>query len=657
MCGIAGLVVASGEPWRADVAVARAMARALAHRGPDGEGAWAGAFPGFAAALGHRRLAVIDTSEAAAEPLPSEDARVQLVFNGEVYNHRPLRAGLEAAGHCFRSRTDAEAIVHLYEDRGPACCADLRGMFAFAIADVARGRLLLARDAAGKKPLYYALLEADGRVRALLFGSEPAALFAAEEAGGPPVARDPDREALEDFLAVGYVPAPRTAFRAVRKLAPGTMLLIEDGRARLERYARFADPEPAGGPEAPPEGLRAAVVRAVRARLESDVPLGAFLSGGVDSTIVAAILAREAGRRVATFSIGFEDPRWDESAYARLAARRIGTEHHERTLGEAAFAALPEVVFRHGEPFADESALAVHHLARLARGHVTVALTGDGGDELFLGYRHHRAARALAALDRAAPRWARRALARLAPGILHGGPFGAGRRSAAPEKSLRRQAARLLGALGGDEAERYLAWAGIFPERGGAIAARVREFADGRVRPENVGRRSSPGAESGAIERYDIDVYLPDDLLAKVDRGTMAHGLEARSPFLDEDLARLAARIPARRKSRVPWRGKKVLVDAFRDVLPPEVVARPKMGFGVPVGIWLRGGLRGLAREVLLSERALARGVLAPAAVRAILDDHEARRAENGRKIYALLALEAWFRAYVDPPRPALAGF
>jgi asparagine synthase (glutamine-hydrolysing) len=650
MCGIAGLIVAKGEPFRADAALARAMARALAHRGPDGEGVFAGEAPlgagraPFAVALGHRRLAVIDTSPDAAEPLPSEDGGVQVVFNGEIYNHRALRAALAQAGHRFRSRTDAEALVHLVEERGPAALPALRGMFAFAALDRGRGRLVLARDPAGKKPLYYSLAGApplpiplpSGRrtpVSALLFASEPAALFAAAAAGGPGVPRDLDRDALEEYLAVGYIPAPRTAFRAIQKLEPGTMLIVEAGALRIERYARFADPadrvatasRPAAGARRGGGGvLRRAVVAAVRARLESDVPLGAFLSGGIDSTIVAGLLAREAGGRVATFSIGFDDPRYDETRFARIAAARFGTEHAERRLGADAYDALPGVVFRHGEPFADESAVATHHLAALARSRVTVALTGDGGDELFLGYRHQRAARALAVLDRALPAWARRRIARLMP------PSG-------PEKSLRRQAGRLLGALGEREPGRYLAWAGIFPERGAGIAARIRA--------------------AGGIERYDLDVYLPDDILAKVDRATMAHGLEARAPLLDDDLARLAVRIAPRRKSPVPWRGKKALLDAFRDLLPPEIAARPKMGFGVPVGTWFRGPLRALARDVLLSGPALSRGLVSPEAVRALLDDHEARRAENGRKIHALLAAEAFFRQLVDPPEPTAGGW
>jgi asparagine synthase (glutamine-hydrolysing) len=633
MCGIAGIVLAPRAPGRADKAVALEMARALRHRGPDGERAWAGAAPLgpgrilWRAALGHARLAVIDRSEAASEPFLNEDATLLLVFNGEIYNHRALRGPLEAAGHRFQSRCDAEVALHLYEERGRAAPAELSGMFAFGILDVAKGRLLLARDPAGKKPLYFAAIGEKSRPEGLLFASEPLALFAAALSGGPEIPREPDREALEDFLAVGYIPAPRTAFGAIQKLEPGTALVLEDGRIEIERFSRFCPRSGEGffapeirGMRAASRAVRAAVLEAVRARLEAEVPIGAFLSGGIDSTIVAGLARRELGYAIETFSIGFDDPRFDERRFARLAARRLGTEHCERVLDASSYGAIADVVLRHGEPFADESAIATYHLAAFARERVTVALTGDGGDELFLGYRHHRAARALARLDRVLPRAARRLLARLAP------PPG-------KEKSLRRQIARLIAALGENEPRRYLFWTGIFPERGERIARLL--------------------TAAGGIERYDLEVYLPEDLLAKLDRATMAHGLEARSPLLDRDLARLSAAIPARLKAPNVFWGKKVLAEAFCDLLPPETLSRSKMGFGVPVGTWFRGALRPLVRDLLLSERALSRGFFLPEAVRALVEEHERGEAEHGRRLHALFALEVFFRTYVDLRRPA----
>jgi asparagine synthase (glutamine-hydrolysing) len=648
-------------------ALGRAMAARLAHRGPDGEGVLAGEAPlgpggarrGFV--LAHRRLVVIDPSPAAAEPLASEDGETLLVMNGEVYNHRALRERLVALGHRFRSRCDAEAIVHLHEERGPACVEDLRGMYAFAALDRRRGALTLARDPAGKKPLYYAVLQ-DG---ALVFASEVAALV---EADG--VERALDRAAIEDYLALGYVPAPRTGLAGVRKLLPGEALRYEGGRLAPAGRAPWPGRGRAGA-AAPPAGrslyphatitagsninrtqtsilagsglpefsqprfqqgtpaqrVRRAVIAAVRARLESDVPLGAFLSGGVDSTITTALTARllrAAGAPpLSTFSIGFAEPRFDESGAARLAAAAIGTLHHERMLGpEAALEAIPSTALAHGEPFADSSAIPTWHLARLARERVTVALSGDGGDEHFLGYRHQRALRALRWLDALAPASLRGLLARAAP------PGGA-------DRTWRRQAGRLLAALGLPEAERYLAWCGTFPERGAGVAARL--------------RREGPLA-------FDRGVYLPDDILAKVDRATMAHGLEARAPLLDAGVVAAALALPPRAHAPVPWRGKAVLLAAFRDVLPAEVARRPKAGFGVPVSAWLRGALGGPAREVLLSARARGRGIVDPTLAARLLEAH-ARGEERGRELYALLMLEMWLRAVVDPPRAALPSW
>jgi asparagine synthase (glutamine-hydrolysing) len=626
MCGIAGAVVWDGGA-RADATVARAMAAALRHRGPDGtstctlEAALGDAGAPARVALAHTRLAVIDTSAAARQPFVSEDGGVHLVFNGEIYNHRALRRGLEARGHRFVSRCDAEVVLHLYEERGADVAGALRGMYAFAIVDVARGRLVLARDPAGEKPLFLAPVTGG-----LAFASEPAALLAGAAAGGPAVERVLDRAAVDLYLTLGFIPAPRTALRGVEKLLPGETRVLERGRWRAARTPRFGV---RGGPCEPsrhlPVGVRARVRAAVReavtARLESDVPLGGFLSGGTDSAIVCALARRQLGA-LPTFTIGFEDAAWDERPHAAEAARALGTDHHALLLDDGALSALPEIILRHGEPFADESALAVHRLAAWARERVTVALTGDGGDELFLGYRRQRLLGPLGLVDALIPAPVRRMLARFAPA-----PRGT--------RGITDQLLRLAESLGDDAVGRYVRWLSVFPTAAGERQAR------GVI------------AQAGGPRAFDLGVYLPDDLLAKCDRSTMAHGLEARAPLCDPRVAALAAELPARRKAPAPWQGKRLLLDAFRDLLPRAVHRRPKMGFGVPVGAWLRREpWRARTLSLLGPDGFAARGLVQAPRVEALLREHFEQGHERGRSLYALLALELFCRQLLDPPTP-----
>jgi asparagine synthase (glutamine-hydrolysing) len=508
-------------------------------------------------------------------------------------------------------------------------------MFAFALWDRRRRRLLLARDRAGEKPLYYAWC--GGR---LLFGSEIKATLA-----WPGAAREADLDAVHHFLTFQYVPAPRTAFAGVRKLEPGAALIVEaDGRWRTERY--WSLPRPARAPRRPRgellEETRARFEEAVRLRLVSDVPLGAFLSGGVDSSAVVAAMAKFGP--VKSFSIGFENAEYDERRWARVVAERYGCEHHEYVVRPDALAILPSLVWHYGDAYADSSAVATWYVSEIARRHVTVALSGDGGDEAFLGYARYAAFKA-ESLYGAAPAGLRRALARLAA-KLKGGPR--------PWRGAR----RLLLEGGEGEAERYEKWLALFskPEKRALYGERLRGNLEND--PLDVVRPLLEGCgEAAARAAYaDIHTNLPDDLLVKVDVASMAHGLESRAPFLDHELLEFAAGVPA--AQRMPgFRPKALLKQALEPVLPRELLYRPKMGFGVPIDDWFRGPLGELARDCLLDERARARGLFRADEVRRLLDEHRDGQARHHYRLWALLMLELWFRAWIDgaepPERPA----
>jgi asparagine synthase (glutamine-hydrolysing) len=623
MCGIAGIVGRPGEPPSREAL--SAMASALAHRGPDEQTTTL--YPG--AGFAFRRLSIIDVA-GGAQPLDGEDGSCHLILNGEIYNHAELRPELETAGHRFRTRSDAEVVVHGYEQWGDAVVERLRGMFAFALWDERRQRLLLARDRLGKKPLVYH--EAEGRLQ---FASELQGLLA-----DPALPRQPDLAALHHYLTYQYVPAPWTAFQGVRKLPPAHLLVFEDGRASVRRYWSLSSRPPLRLSE---EDAAAEVRRllrdAVRVRLMSEVPLGAFLSGGVDSSAVVALMS-EFGR-VKTFSIGFEEESFDERRWAAMVARRYGTEHHEFVVRPQASEVLPALVEHYGEPFADSSALPTYYLSRLTREHVTVALNGDGGDELFAGYDRYgllsayrllgRVPHAAAAASATARAWGRRLPA-----------------------SVR----RLLGAISARPEESYARTVSYFsPEEKDALYTpwmREQTRTD-----DSLGLLESAFAQADAPDllgrtlQVDLATYLPGDLLVKVDIATMAVGLEGRSPFLDHPLVEFAARLPTSLKRR-RGRGKWLLRRAVADLLPPEILARRKMGFGVPVSRWFRGELRNLLHDVVLSERAQQRGMLDGAAVAGLVDQHERGAADHGHRLWALLFLELWFRRFIDTP-PAAA--
>ncbi len=634
MCGICGFVANRGGEGELGATLA-AMTRTIAQRGPDGEGRYRDVFPeGGGAALGHRRLAIIDLVTG-DQPIFNETRSLAIVFNGEIYNFAELRRELVAKGHAFVSAGDTETIVHLYEEMGPACVARLRGMFALAIWDAARRELFLARDPFGKKPLYYTRLPGGG----LAFGSEPKALFA-----HPDVRPRLDASAVAHYLTLQHVPEPASGFAGVAALPAGHHLTWRDGQGRPERYFQLDYlPKLAGSEAELAEELRARVTEAVRLRLVSDVPLGAHLSGGVDSGIVTAVMAGLADRAVRTFSIGFAEEAFNETGKARAVAERFGTHHTEFIVGfDEARGVMEDVVAATDMPFADPSALASWHLCRLTRQHVTVALNGDGGDEMFAGYQRYW-------LDPLADVYARlpHCLTRkFVPWLAAKIPA---RGDVPVEADWRAGLARLSQVVRVPCAASLVRWGSYFSPWDRQALLRP-EFARAARPDDTVGLYADAYASATAdntLDRglfADVSVYLPGDLLVKADRMAMAHALEGRSPFLDVELAAFAARLPAKLKLRGRT-GKYLLRRAFADLLPPRIADQPKRGFGLPVAGWFRGPLREFSRDLLTGGR-VAREIARPEAVRELLDAHEHGKADNGKRIYALVMLELWLRRY-----------
>lgn len=624
MCGLAGILTFDGAPVERST-LAR-MAAALRHRGPDAEGFHDDHAGAPALGLSHRRLSIIDLSPAADQPLGNEDGSVQVALNGEIYNFRDLRAGLEAR-HTFRSQGDTEVIAHLYEEHGDEAVARLDGMFALVIWDARRRRLLLARDPVGKKPLYYF---ADAR--RFVFGSEIKALLAA----GVPA--EMDVSALGESIAYGYVPTPRTLFRGVRKLEPASSLVVDArGPHAPQRYwdLRFPDLDAVRDVplEAAAERVRAALTEAVRKRLVADVPLGVLLSGGVDSSAVAAIMARLVPGRVKTFCVGLEGHAfYDERAHAERVARHIGSEHFASVVRPQAAALVETLLHHHDEPFGDSSALPTYLVAQEARRHVTVVLNGDGGDETFAGYDRFQAAQ----LAHGLPAALRHAL-RLAVRVL---PHGAS------HVSFTRRLRRFADKSALPEDERIFSWHSFFDLP--TLEALGRP---GVVERERVlaSYRQALGAwpRASLLSRLlylNVRTYLLDDLLPKMDRMAMAHGLEARSPLLDRALMELAAELPDRLKRRGA-RGKIVLKKAVEDLMPPGILERRKHGFGLPIGEWFRGELRPLAADALLSGPRLGR-FLRQDTLERLVREHDAGKIDRGHQLWTLLTHELWLRKH-----------
>ena len=629
MCGISGkLYFDPARPVEREIL--ERMNAVLAHRGPDDAGIYCDGQIGLA----HRRLSIIDLSPAGHQPMSNEDGTIWIVFNGEIYNFQSLRPDLLNRGHRFRSNSDTEVILHLYEEYGTDCLRFLRGMFAFAIWDHRRRHLFMARDRLGKKPLCY---QQDGV--AFRFASEVKAILQ-----DPVVETRPDPAGISQYLTYGYVPGSGSAFHGVRKLPPGHYLMCRDGRVDVVRYWRLRREQKQERPEEEWYGeILARLEEAVRLRMISDVPLGAFLSGGIDSSAVVAMMSRVSSVPVKTFSIGFEEPEYDELKYAQEVARRFGTEHHELVVRPDAVAVLPKLAWHYDEPFGDSSAVPTYYVAQMTRQHVTVALNGDAGDESFGGYDRYMANLLAASFDRWPGAGLMRRSIRFGLRLLpqsgsRTSLFYRGRRfldglTDAPE---RRYARWLCHFYGDRKAE--LCTSEFLAAAGGADALEILLAA----------YRESDAPDFGdATLGVDAALYLPDDLLVKVDIASMAHALEARSPFLDHEFMEFAATIPFSLKVR--GRVKKyILKKALTGVLPDEILHRPKMGFGVPIDHWFRHELKEAAFEMLLSRRAINRGYFRADTIRRLLDEHVRERASWHYLLWTLLMLELWHRTYID---------
>jgi len=621
VCGFAGEFVF--PPASADAAIAEAMAETLRHRGPDEAARFVSSDGRCAIAV--RRLAVIDPA-GSHQPMTCPDGSVTVAFNGEIYNFRQLRARLADRGVRFRTDGDTEVLLHLYHQYGPEMVGELRGMFAFALYDADEGRLLLARDRLGQKPLWYAL--ASDRV---VFGSEPKALLE-----HPNVDRSMDCMGITYFLTMGYIPSPRTAWTGIRKLPPGHVLLADQ---TIGEPAQYWSPAPAQVPSSPEDQcqlVRRAIHDSVEARMIADVPLGALLSGGIDSSIVVALMSRIAGRAggVRTFTAGFEQEGFDERPAARRVADHCRTDHTELLVRPEAASALDDLVAMYDEPFADSSALPTWLICRAAREHVTVALAGDGGDEVFGGYDRYRAIQ-LAATIRPLSYFAVRL------GSMLAGPF-----ARHDERSRLRRWIRFADALPHPLSVQYFMYRRLFgPEDllhlfTEDFAAELDVYSPAEWFCE-LYEKPEVADEATRAQYHDLHTYLPDDLLVKADIASMAVSLELRAPMLDHDVVGIGLGLPLARKLD-RRQGKKVLKEAFADMLPAEVFERPKRGFGVPLGDWMRNELLGTLRETLLDRGLLERGIFRPEALHGLINDHVKGRGDHRHRLWALLVLARW---------------
>ncbi len=627
MCGIAG-IVSSTRDSDVDANSIHRMCQAIVHRGPDDEGV----FVKDGAGLGMRRLSIIDLA-GGHQPIFNEDETVWVVFNGEIYNFPQLRPELEARGHRFSTHTDTEVIVHLYEEMGADCVQKLRGMFALALYDSRNRSLLLARDRLGKKPLHYALC--DGK---LYFGSEIKSLLAVA-----PHLADVDPEAILQYFYYSYIPDPQSAFRAIKKLPPGHLLQYRGGEIKVRQYwdvPGYGTSKPAGEEEIVEE-LERRLAEATRIRLISDVPLGALLSGGVDSSIVVALMARASARPVKTYSIGFRAKRFDESQYARLVAERFGTEHHELTVDPDFADTLSHLSGMLEEPFGDSSMLPTYYVCRMARQHVTVALSGDGGDELFAGYDRYLTSLRRRRYDRVPRwlgRWYREGLHRRLPGSTYG-------RNLLWNASLGR-------------ADRYLDDICFFPALHRERALFSEDFLAVAERlPDPLAQfhayydNAPAGEDISRLLYLDTKTYLAGDILTKVDRMSMANSLEVRVPMLDHEFVEWVAALPIQWKLRNGNRKYLLKKVAERLEIPAPLLHRPKQGFQLPLVDWMREELKEPLLQVLLEPRTLQRGYLKPGGIRELVGEHLSGRRNRSGQLWRLLVLEMWHRNFLEAGR------
>lgn len=634
MCGIAGMFGPEGsmstDHRRETIAQ---MCRVIEHRGPDEDGFHIDG----GLAMGMRRLSIIDLFTG-RQPISNEDGSIWIVFNGEIYNFKELRDDLIRRGHTFETGTDTEVIVHLYEDEGENCVDRLRGMFAFAIWDKRERKLFIARDRVGVKPLHYCITG-----ETLVFASEIKSILQ-----HPGVTREVNLEAISDFLTFGYVPDPASAFRGIFKLEPGHTLTFKDGRLTTRRYWDFdyqdVASEPARDESYYTERIRELIAESVKLRLISDVPLGAFLSGGIDSSTVVAMMARQMDRPVKTFSIGFTESSFDELHYARITAKHFNTEHHEYIVTPDVCKLVDEIIWHHDEPFADVSSIPTYIVSKMAREHVTVILSGDGGDELFGGYDRYLVDRKRQMFGYI-PGFLRRNLMLRASRAIPRAMYG---------KNFLRNAAL-------DSDARYVDSISCFDEdsKRHLLSREVRARLNGRDSSCEFRRLLSMPQTPERLDRLlylDSKTYLPGDILTKVDRMSMAHSIEAREPLLDHKLIEFVQTIPASLKLRGSV-GKHILKSAVRGLIPDEIIGRRKQGFGVPIRRWFNNELRELLQDTLTDARTQQRGYFNQSMVDAILREHLSGRRDNSSHLWSLLMLEMWHRAFIDrAPEPAFAG-
>ena len=636
MCGIAGGIWSYDAQGLTRDDLGR-MTDAIAHRGPDDQGhlfipprpnpSILNGRPSPGVALGFRRLSIIDLVTG-HQPLGNEDGSIQIVFNGEIYNYQQIRHRLEGSAHRFRTQSDTETIVHLYEDLGLDCFEHLNGMFALAIWDGRNDRLVLARDRMGKKPLYYAV--SNGR---LVFASELKGLMTL-----PGISKEIEPGSIDLYLTYQYIPHPHSIYKGIHKLPPGHCAVFENGQLTIQKYWNVDwSNEIAIDQKSASAQLRTMLADAIRIRLRSDVPLGAFLSGGIDSSLVVAIAQQQLDTPVQTFSIGFSEADFDETHYAKMVADHVGTKHERFEVTPDAMDILDRLVNQYDEPFSDSSAVPTWYLCEMTRRHVTVALSGDGGDELFGGYERYRALKLSGQLQSWLPiSWLNQSW------IIKRLPGSNARRS------LLRRIRRFCEALGQPPIERYMNWIQIFGE-----ASRLDLYQESFIEQlpdrnpvsflasawRNAGKRDLLSCASTA----DLQTYMPCDLMTKVDIASMAHSLEARQPLLDYRLVEWAASLPSQLKLR-GRQGKRLLMDTYYDLLPKAIWHRPKMGFGVPIAKWFRTSLRDRTYDALLGPDAKCHEYFRRDAVAALVDEHMAGRGNQAYRLWNLLFLELWLR-------------
>ncbi|MFN8739976.1 MAG: asparagine synthase (glutamine-hydrolyzing) [Pirellula sp.] len=636
MCGIAGGVWELGQPGLSSASL-KLMTDALVHRGPDDSGQWispaqasnliVNGAPSLGVALGFRRLSIIDL-QLGHQPLGNEDGSIQIVFNGEVYNYKELRRRLEGSGHTFQTQSDTETIVHLYEDLGTECFEHLNGMFAIALFDSRKNRLVLARDRLGKKPLYYTLNNGN-----LYFASELKSLLQA-----PGLERRINPGAIDLYLTYQYIPHPESIYQGIHKLPPGHYAVYQDGTLTVEPFWKidWTKETATTWPDASHQ-LRELLTDSIRLRLRSDVPVGAFLSGGIDSSLVVAIAQSILEQPIHTFSIGFSEADFDETQYAQMVADHVGTKHERFQVNPDAIDIIDKLAYQYDEPFSDSSAVPTWYLSELTKQNVTVALSGDGGDELFGGYERYRALLLSQRLQRVLPTaWlANSSLIKLLP-------------DSSAQRSIFRRIRRFSEALGQSPSDRYMNWIQIFGE-----ATRASLFNDEFLSQlpardpasflKEAWNRSGKRDLLSCASNADLQTYLPCALMTKVDIASMAHSLEARQPFLDYRLVEWAASLPSSFKLKGK-QGKYILKQTFFDMIPAQIWTRPKMGFGVPIGKWFKTTLRDRTYDALCASDTRINALFRPEAIRRLIDSHMHDQENQAYRLWNLLMLEFWMR-------------